>query len=81
MDYRALVEKEVKGTVGFKEAEDKKSFMTGVSVAISKMENKYAKEIEKLKIQLKYANINAETYKKDLTNLSSIITKYSEIDD
>ena len=39
MDYREIIELKAKETIGYNEAEDKKSFMTGVSVAISKMED------------------------------------------
>jgi len=81
MDYRKQVESEVKGTVGYDEAENKKSFMTGVGVAISKLEAKYEILIKELEQQLKYANQNVETYKKDLTTLASIINRYSENND
>ena len=81
MDYRKQVELEVKDTVGYNEAENKKSFMTGVSVAISKLEVKYEEQINNLVLQLRYANQNSEMYKKDLKSLTSIIQKYSENDD
>jgi hypothetical protein len=78
MDYRTQVELEVKETVGYSEADDKKSFMTGVSVAISKLEIKYKRQIEGLEQQLKYSKINSETYEKDLKTLASIVNRYSE---
>lgn len=79
MDYRKQVEYEVKCTVGYSEAENKESFMTGVGVAISLLEIKHIEQIKQLEQQLKYANLRGETYKKDLTDLSSIITRYSEV--
>lgn len=78
MDYREQVELEAKNTVGYNEAENKKSFMTGVSVAISKLEVKYEEKIKNLELRLKYANQNIETYKKDLKTLASIVDRYSE---
>jgi hypothetical protein len=80
MDYRNQVELEAKDTMGYIEADDKKSFMTGVSVAISKLEIKYKHQIEQLEQQLKYSKINSETYEKDLKTLSSIINRYSDND-
>lgn len=81
MDYRKQVELEAKDTVGYNEAENKKSFMTGVSVAISKLEVKYEERIKKLELQLKYAKEDGETYCKDLKTLASILGRYSENED
>lgn len=75
-DYRKLVEKQSKETVGYSEATNKKSFMTGVSVAISKAEYLYNKEIESLKLQLKYANKSSDDNSKDLQQLALIISKH-----
>lgn len=80
MDYRKLIESKSKDTAGYNEAESKKSFMTGVSVAISKMEDEFNEKIKNFKLQLKYANENGETYKKDLKTLASIIDRYSSDD-
>ena len=71
---RKQVELEVKDTIGYNEAENKKSFMTGVSVAISKIEVKY----ENLQLQLKCAKQNGEMYEKDLKTFASIVDRYSE---
>jgi hypothetical protein len=81
MDYRKLIELKTKDTIGYSEAENKKSFMRGVSVAISKMEDVYNDKIKNLELQLKYTKENGETYKKDLKTLASIIDKYSENND
>jgi hypothetical protein len=78
MDYRELVELEAQNTIGYAEAVNKESFMTGVSVAISKLEIKYKRQIEELEQQLKYTKINSETYEKDLKTLASIVNRYSE---
>jgi hypothetical protein len=80
MDYRTQVELEAKETVGYSEAVNKESFMTGVSVAISKLEIKYKHQIEQLEQQLKYSKINSETYEKDLKTLASIVNRYSDND-
>ena len=81
MDYRKVIESKAKDTIGYNEAENKKSFMTGVSVAISKMEDEYNEKIKNLELQLKYAKENGETYKKDLKTLASIVDRYSENND
>ena len=80
MDYRKVIESKVKNTIGYNEAENKKSFMTGVCVTISKMEDEFNDKIKYLETQLMYAKENSETYKKDLKTLASIVDRYSNDD-
>jgi hypothetical protein len=70
-----------KDTIGWLEAEDRASFMTGAGVAISKTTEYYESEIEKLKNRLKFYENIEKTAVNDLKTLSSIISKYSDRDD
>lgn len=74
------IESECKNTVGFAEAENKESFMIGVSVAIRKARDHYEKEIQSLKCNLDSYKKMYENANTDIKTLSKIITKYSEND-
>jgi len=76
--YRELIETQVKNTVGYHETEDEKSFMTGVSVAITKLESIYGERINQLEEALKNMELHALSLKTDLRTLSSIVNRYSE---
>lgn len=65
-------------TAGYSEAQDKKSFMVGVSVALSKAETHYEEEIKLLKMQVDYYKSHCDIYAKDLSTLTSIISRYTE---
>ena len=80
MKLRERIELEAKGTIGYSEAENKVSFMTGVSVAFSKAEEHYNREIENLKRQVEGYKSSYENATSDLKNLASIIKRYSEND-
>jgi len=78
MDYREQITLHSKSTMGYKEAENKDSFMTGVCVAISLSKELYDSEMERLqKLVDMYKNYYDEV-KGDLTTLSSIISKHSQ---
>lgn len=78
MNLRKQIEAEAKSTIGYSEAENKESFMTGVGVAISKLEQHYEQEIKNLKNQaFSYKNAYENT-RGDLKTLASIIKKYTE---
>lgn len=74
---REGIETNVKNSVGYMEAENKDSFMIGVSVAISRAEQHY----EPLINQLKDANKNIQQGFYDIWNdiitLQTIFRKYS----
>jgi hypothetical protein len=74
------IESECKSTIGFKEAENKESFMVGVNVAISKTTEHYEKEIDKLKMLIKSLKSSSEYYRNDLETLSDIINRHSTKD-
>jgi hypothetical protein len=76
MNLRKQIEAEAKSTIGYSEAENKESFMTGVGVAISKLEQHYEQEIKNLKNQA-FSYKNAY-FSGDLKTLASIIKKYTE---
>ena len=81
MDTKQLREKlesQAKQTVGYSEAENKESFMVGVSVAISKAITHYELEIEQLKSQINSYKSIGEIYHDDLKTLVNIISKYQE---
>ena len=78
MNLRKQIEAEAKSTIGYSEAENKESFMTGVGVAISKLEQHYEQEIKNLKtLASNYQNAYENT-RGDLKTLASIIKKYTE---
>lgn len=77
-ERRTIVELAAKNTIGYSEAENKESFMIGVSVAISILEKLIDKENKDLRESLKYSENAREIYLNDLKNLSSIINRYSE---
>lgn len=77
---RIYLENQCKDTVGYAEAENKKSFMTGVSVALSKAGVFYE---AKLKQQTRLVEIWKKEYEnsiEDLRTLSKLIKKYSDED-
>jgi hypothetical protein len=74
------IELEAKGTIGYSEAENKESFMVGVSVAFSKAEEHYKREIENLKGQAQRYKSFYENATNDLKTLASIVNRYSEND-
>lgn len=78
IDVRKEIERRVKTTVGHAEAENKESFMVGVSVAISQAEEIYGKQLTDLKqradmYESLYNNVNH-----DLKTLCKIIQKHSD---
>lgn len=75
---REKIEKEVKETVGYKEAENKDSFMTGVSVTFTRASEIYEKDIEKLKGILENYKSSFISRDKDLRTISNILNKYSD---
>jgi hypothetical protein len=77
---REKIERYSKQTVGYSEAENKESFMVGVSVAISFTQELYLSEIKDLKTQLEGFRGANETYLNDLKTMSSIIIRYSDDD-
>lgn len=68
MELRARIELEAKSTIGYSEAENKESFLVGVSVAFSKTEEHYNREIEMLKNQLNGYKLSHENSLTDLKN-------------
>lgn len=80
MNLRELIILEAKDTLGYAEAVDKESFLTGVGVALSKTTEYYDKRIEILNIQIESYKQLYENTVMDLTSLASIIKKYSNDD-
>jgi archaellum component FlaC len=80
MELRQRIELEAKDTVGYSEAENKESFMVGLSVAFSKTEEHYEKEMENLKRQVQGYKSSYENATNDLKTLASIVNRYSEND-
>jgi prefoldin subunit 5 len=80
MKLRERIELEAKSTIGYSEAKNKKSFMVGVSVAFSKAEEHYEREIETLKKQVQGYKSIYEIATNDLKTLASIVNRYSEND-
>lgn len=80
MKLRERIELEAKLTIGYLEAENKESFLVGVSVAFYKTEEHYEREIENIKKQIVGYKSMYENANNDLKTLSSIINRYSEND-
>lgn len=78
MKLREKIELEVKNTIGYKEAENKESFMVGVQVALSLAEKYNKNEIEKLERQSKMFLSYYETTLRDLKTVSNIVNRYSD---
>ncbi len=75
---RTLVEARVKDTIGYSEAENKNSFMVGVSVAFSKTEEIFKLEIETLKRNYEYFKSAYENVLADMKVLTSTMDKYRD---
>jgi hypothetical protein len=78
MKLRQRIELEAKSTIGYSEAENKESFLVGVSVAFSKTEEHYEREIENLKKQIVGYKSMYENANNDLKTLASIVNRYSD---
>lgn len=76
MKTRSQIDEAAKRTIGYSEAKDRESFMTGVSVAISIMEAEYESVVEQLRIQRDMHKSESENYKTDLHTLATIINNY-----
>jgi hypothetical protein len=76
MEPKEKIKSQAKYTIGYLEAADKHSFMAGVSVALSKAEEHYEKELESTKRELEMYRFYYESTKNDLSTLSSIVIRY-----
>ncbi len=80
MELRQIIELEAKDTIGYYEAENKESFMVGVSVAFGKIKIRHDNEMAALKTQLGGYKSLYEDAIADLKTLASIINRYSDND-
>jgi hypothetical protein len=80
MELKKRIELATKDTVGYSEASNKEIFMVGVSVALSKAEEHYERELTQLRNQVENLNSACNTYMTDLKNLATIVNRYSEND-
>ncbi len=71
------LEAEIKNTVGYLEAQNKRSFEVGVQVAISKVADYYKQQILLLEQQLEYFKAQSITFENDLRTMSRIIHQYN----
>lgn len=78
MKLKELITLESKETIGYSEAQNKESFLVGVSVAFSKTKEHFEKEIESLKRQILHYKTQYAIATSDLKTLASIITRYSQ---
>jgi hypothetical protein len=78
MENSEMVKMRAKNTVGYSEASSKKSFMVGVSVATTILEEKYEKIIKQLEDANKSAGLLRDIYEKDLVTMSNIMDRYSD---
>lgn len=70
------IERDIKNTVGYNEADNKKDFMVGASVAISKLEAHYESLISSLNIKITLLTKTEQELYDDLTTLTTILNKY-----
>lgn len=68
----------VKGTVGYYESGNKAEFIKGAQVAIGRIGELYAEQIELYQKEIANLHKEVDLYRNDLSTLSSIILKYSE---
>ena len=80
MELKKRIELATKDTVGYSEASNKESFMVGVSVALSKAEEHYEKELTQLRNQIENYKSACNTYITDLKTLATIVNRYSDND-
>lgn len=78
MELSKKIELAAKNTIGYSEANNKESFMVGVSVAVSKAEEHYEKELTGLRNQVQNYRNEYDRCEKDLKTLASIINRYSD---
>lgn len=71
-------EKNVLNTVGYNEAENKKSFLAGAHVGYRKAKDEYEKEIKSLRLIASQREEMHDQVLKDIKTLVSIISKYSD---
>lgn len=80
MNIRRQIEVEAQGTVGYSEAVNKESFMTGVSVALLKAEKHYEEKLKDAQIDIEFYKARWEETRGELETLASIIIQYSNRD-
>ena len=83
MDYvmfRSTIEAQAKDTIGHEEAENKISFLVGVSVATSKAWEYFEEQIKDLEIERNTYRTMHQEVKSDIVKLCSIIERYSDKD-
>ena len=73
-----IITRKAKDTVGYDEAQNKESFLIGVSVGGSKAEEIYMEEIKQLGIQVNSWKAAFENRDKDIRTIASILNKYTE---
>lgn len=76
MDLTDLLEIEVKNTVGYSEASNKKLFMVGANVGILKSTEHYNKIINGLNTTISHLTKKYDEVSSDMNTLTDIIEKY-----
>lgn len=76
MKLRTKFENAIKNTVGYAEAADKVSFMTGFEVAFTLISAHYEAEADLLKREVKDTQEKRDEYGKGLSTIVQVITKY-----
>lgn len=70
--------KSIENTVGYAEAKDKASFLTGASVAYHILTEQHQKAIENCKSLISFHSGRHDDVRKDMNELCRIIDKYQE---
>lgn len=76
--FECIFIESIKNTVGYAEAKDKESFLTGASVAYYRLTEWYNKEINLLKSVNGQLSKQHDDVRKDMNELCRIIDKYQQ---
>ena len=77
---KIIYAKTAQDSVGYREAEDKKSFMNGYNVGVLQTENKFKEKINELERALTYSNNRANASVEDLRTIANILDNYRDKD-
>lgn len=72
------VKNSVKNTIGYHEAENKRDFNTGASIAFTRAEEHFSTLIDHLNKEIQRLKLEAAGYGDELKTIANILNKYSE---
>lgn len=78
MSEQEIFESKIKNTVGYNEADNKKSFIDGAMVAHNLLKQEHEEKIGYYQHSYKAFSDERDKYLNDLKTLANLITKYSD---